>query len=106
VSHWSAAGAAIRAAFADAEAASYHRDGGPVIAGLAVIVMDERAGEFSGPGSSLRKITYEVDQAELGLEPSKRDTLRHRGRKLVIEDITRRDDVGAWWLVISDGGAA
>ena len=58
-------------------------------------------------GSTLRKLTYEIQQSDLPKRPSKtRDSFTHHGRRWEISDVTKRDDIGAWWLVVADAGAA
>ncbi len=101
-----AALAAIRAAFADTEPLHYTQDG-KLLDPIHAILSDEAAAGFEGPGSTLRKFTYEIQQSDLPKRPSKtRDSFTHRGRRWEISDVTKRDDIGAWCLVTADAGAA
>ena len=101
-----AALAAIHAAFADPEPLVYEQ-GGVLLEPIRAIWSDDGAAGFQGAGSTLRQITYEIQQADLPERPSKtRDRFTHRGRRWDISDVTRRDDVGAWCLIVVDAGAA
>ena len=101
-----AALAAIRAAFVDPEPIIYSQDG-IVLEPIGAIWTDDAAASFPGAGSTLRKLTYEIQQSDLPKRPSKtRDSFTHNGRRWEISDVTRRDDIGAWWLVVADAGAA
>ncbi len=99
-----AALAEIRAAFADLEPAIYVQSNRGPLPPLSVIRTDLAGPAFRGEGSTSRQIIYEVDQADLAEEPTKRDRLIHRGRVWAFEDITRRDDIAAWELIVSDEG--
>ena len=92
-------------AFADPERIIYKQDG-VVLPPIQAIWTDDAAAGFAGAGSTLRKLTYEIQQSDLPKRPSKtRDSFKHRGRRWEISDVTRRDDIGAWWLVVVDAGA-
>jgi hypothetical protein len=105
MSIWDAAGAAIVAAFADPEPIIYTQAGIVLPDPIRVVRSDDSAPTFAGPGSTLRKITYEVPQSALPAEPTKKDRFEHRGRRWAVQDKTRRDDIGAWLLVVTDDGA-
>lgn len=100
-----AAAPALFEAFADLEPIIYTQDG-VVRDPIRAIYMDDAAAGFPGAGSTMRKLTYEVQQSDFPQRPSKRDSFTHKGHRWEISDITRRDDVGAWWLVVVDAGAA
>ena len=102
---WADAGAAITAAFGDPEPIIYTGaglDGDP----LAAIRMDERAPDFSGPGQTLREVTYEVQDALFPSPPRNSDTFTHRGRTWHVQQREHRPEIAAWWLNVSDGGPA
>ncbi len=93
-------------AFADRELIIYTQ-AGVVLPPIRAIWSDDAAASFEGAGSTLRKLTYEIRQADLPKRPSKtRDSFTHRGRIWQIADVTTRDDIGAWLLVVADVGAA
>ena len=100
---WDVASAAIDRAFNDPEPIIY-TGAGLVGAPLAAIRSDTAAPAFNGAGKTLRTITYEVRQADLPEQPRKSNTFTHRGHLWRVEDITRRDDIGKWELVVTDGG--
>ena len=104
MSPWDTASGVIAAAFADPEPLAYTQSG--VTFPVKAIRSDVAADAFPGPGATLRKVVYEIRQADLPAPASKKDSFVHRGRIWRAEDITRRDDVGAWELVVVDQGAA
>lgn len=100
---WSAEAAAdIHAALAD-----------PVIyngAGLTneeidAIKSDVEAGEFQGAGNTLRQVSFEVRQSALLEDPAKGDTIAEDGNNWKVNEIIRRDDIGAWWLIVEEAQA-
>lgn len=91
-------------AFADLEPVIYIQAGVPLPPIRAIRSTDPAPG-FAGPGSSLRKVSYEIRYSDLTDEPTKRDKLAHRGRLWAIQEVTRCDDVGAWLVVVVDAGA-
>lgn len=101
-----AAAAVLFTAFADPERIIYTQDG-VVLEPIRAIWTDNAAAGFPGAGSTLRKLTYEIQQSDMPKRPSKtRDSFTHHGRRWEISDVTKRDDIGAWWLVVTDAGAA
>lgn len=93
-------------AFADLERIIYTQDG-VILPPIRAIWTDDAAAGFPGAGSTLRKLTYEIQQSDLPKRPLKtRDSFTHHGRRWEISDVTKRDDIGAWWLVVADAGAA
>lgn len=67
---------------------------------VAVIKRDVPASEFLGEGRTLRQISFEVRQEALPQAPAKGNTIVHDGTTWRVNDITRREDVGAWQLVV------
>lgn len=104
-SAWQAAGQTIFNAFADPEPIIY-TGAGLVEQPLRAVRSDWQAPAFAGAGETLRKITYEIQKQLLPGEPTKRNTFTHRGMRWSVEDITNRDDVDAWELVVSIAGPA
>lgn len=102
---WAAAGAAIDAVFADPEPLIY-TGAGLIAQPVRAIRSDEAAPAFAGPGATLRRITYEIAKGALPNPPSKKNTFVHRGTVWLVEEITSRDDIGKWELVVVDGGPA
>jgi hypothetical protein len=102
---WQAAGQAIIDCFADPEPIIY-TGAGLVAQPLTAVRSDWPAPAFAGPGETLRKITYEIQKQLLPEEPSKRNSFTHRGMRWAVDDITSRDDVDAWELVVSIAGPA
>lgn len=99
-----AAASVFFTAFADPERILYTQDG-VVLEPIRAIRTDSAAAGFEGPGSTLRELTYEIQQSDLPKRPTKRDSFIHNGQRWEISDVTRRDDIGAWWLVVVDAGA-
>jgi hypothetical protein len=89
--------AAIHAAFAEPVAYTGAGLGGATIA---AIKSDEAGDPFQGPGSTVRKISFEVLQAALPGTPAKGNIIVHAGTSWRVIDITRRDDVAAWALIV------
>jgi hypothetical protein len=89
--------AAIHAAFA--EPVTY-TGAGLAGATIAAIKSDEPGDPFQGPGSTVRKIGFEVRQAVLPAAPAKGNIIVHAGTSWRVIDITRRDDVAAWGLIV------
>ncbi len=105
MSIWDTAGAAIDRVFADPSPIIY--TGAGLTAGsVSAIRTDDAAPDFAGPGQSARTIGYEVAMASLPSKPSKSDYFTHRGRKWRVIDITTRDEIGKYALIVQDDGAA
>jgi len=102
---WSDAGAIIDAQFADDDPIIY-TGAGLTAEPVEAIWSDVPAVEFEGPGATLRKVTYEIAIGDLPQAPRKTNTFIHRDRSWSPEDITRRDDIGKWQLVVVDTGPA
>ena len=100
-----AALAAIWEGFADPEPIIYTQ-AGVELPSMPAIRSDIAAPTFDGPGATLRSIIYEVQHANFPARPTKSDSFTHRGHRWRVEDVSRRDDVGAWELTVVDGGPA
>lgn len=100
---WAAAGAAIDAVFADPEPIIY-TGAGVVSEPISAIRSDAAAPSFPGPGDTLRRVSYEVAKAALPGTPSKQNTFTHRDTLWLVQEITSRDEIGKWELVVVDGG--
>lgn len=95
---------------ADAELAAIHAEfavpvtyTGAGLAGESVdaVVSDVAADVFQGPGDTLRQISFEVLFGSLPGTPDKGDTITDADDTVwVVDDVTRRGDVGAWVLVV------
>lgn len=66
---------------------------------LTAIRSDEPAGDFMGAGSTMRTVSWEVRQSDVP-DPVKGDAIRADSVEWTVIDITRRDDVGAWVLIV------
>lgn len=102
---WDTAGAAIDRVFAD-PAPIIYTGAGLTASPVSAIRTDDPAPEFTGPGQSARTIGYEVAIAALPNKPSKSDYFAHRGRKWRVIDITTRDEISKYVLIVQDDGAA
>lgn len=88
--------AEIHAAFA--QPITYKPHGG-ALQQLAAVYSDGAAPNFDGMGASLRTIRWEVRQADVA-EPELGAEISANGKTWRVVDITRRDDVGAWELIV------
>lgn len=66
---------------------------------IAAVKSDMPAPGFPGEGATLRMISWEVRQSDV-TSPSKGDRIVHGATTWRVIDITRRDDVGAWELIV------
>lgn len=77
---------------------------GAGLAGEAIkaIWSDGSAPDFSGPGTTARMVSFEIEKAALPLPPRNGDTILRVATSELwrVNDVTRRDDVGAWLLVV------
>jgi hypothetical protein len=76
---------------------------GLVDAPVSAVRSDTAASEFQGAGSTLRQISFEILQADLPGVPAKGDTLVEDdgdGARWRVNEKRRRDDVGAWELIV------
>lgn len=90
--------AAIHAEFADPVV--YTGAGLPGPTPITAIFNDEPAETFMGAGATARKVSFEVQIADLPDEPGKADTILHDGTLWRVIDVTRRRDIAAWALVV------
>jgi hypothetical protein len=100
---WGAEAAAeIHAAYAEDEPVRY-TGAGLTNEPLAAVKYDVPAEAFQGPGNTLRQVTFEILQAALPQDPAKGNMIVENdgsGQGWRVNDITRRDDVFAWHLVV------
>jgi len=97
-------GAAALADIHAAFAAPVRYTGAGLSAGQVQAVRSDRpADSFQGPGGTLREVGFEIRAAQLPQEPDKGDELVENdgsGPAWRVVDITRRDDVDAWHLIV------
>lgn len=102
---WDAAGAAIDRVFADPAPVIY-TGAGLTAAPVSAIRTDTAAPDFAGPGQSARTIGYEIAITALPARPANTNSFTHRGRRWRVIDITTRDEIGKYELIVQDDGAA
>lgn len=78
----------------------FYTGAGLTRASILAIKSDVAADAFQGSGATARRISFEVAQAAIPGRPSKKDEIEHGGVLWLVNDITQRDDVGAWELVV------
>lgn len=88
--------AEIHAAFATA--ITYKPPGGELLQ-LSAVYSNEPAPTFDGMGATHRTISWEVRQDDIA-EPQIEAEIEGAGKSWRVIDITRRDDVGAWVLIV------
>ncbi|HEV7658829.1 MAG TPA: hypothetical protein VGO55_03185 [Allosphingosinicella sp.] len=69
---------------------------------IMAIPSDSAALPFQGPGSTAREVSFEIAQALLSEEPRNGNLLQHGANHWSVIDITQRDDVAAWLLVVEE----
>lgn len=91
---------AVHAAFASD--VLYERAGAPAFPRSAVR-SDTPAEGFQGAGATLRQLSYEVLQSDFVGEakPAKGDVIVDGADRWKVIDVTRRDDIGAWVLIVA-----
>ena len=69
---------------------------------IKAIWSEDAAPEFLGPGSTARIVSFEIADAALPTAPRKGNTIVRvaTGETWKVNDITRRDDVAAWSLIV------
>lgn len=90
----------IHAAFADQVR---YTGAGLTNASIAAVKYDEDGEPFQGGGNTLRKVTFEVLRSALPQAPVKGNTIVEddgAGQSWRVNDITRRNDIAAWQLVV------
>lgn len=99
-----AALAAIDAAFS--EVVTYAGGGLPSPTEVYVIWSDGQAPAFQGAGATARTISFEIPQSTLNRQPAKADRITRGGSIWKPIDVTRRDDIGKWEVVVELVGPA
>lgn len=69
---------------------------------IAAVKSDVPADDFSGSGRTLRQVSFEVRQSALPQAPAKGNTIVHDAKSWKVNDITRRDDIGGWLLIVEE----
>ncbi len=66
---------------------------------VGAIPSDTSAPSFQGPGATLRSLTFEIAYSSLPERPRKGNVIGgYAGNDWTVDDITERDDLGAWVL--------
>ena len=108
LAHEAAAQAAVRAAFG---VGVLYVGAGLAAGEIVAVKSDTAALPFQGGGDTLRQISFEVAQADLPSEPDKGELLLEGTAPWsadtvtsvwAVNDITRRDDIGAWVLIVEE----
>lgn len=86
----------IHAAFA--QPITYKPRGG-ALQQVTAVYSDSAAPNFDGMGATLRTIRWEVRQSDI-TDPELDAEISAEGKTWRVVDITRRDDVGAWELIV------
>lgn len=60
----------------------------------------EEAPAFEGAGSTLRTVTFEISYSSLPGKPRKKDLIVHGANSWKVDDVTERDDIAAWVVVV------
>jgi hypothetical protein len=97
--HEAAALAAIDAVYA---IPVLYTGAGLVAAPLSAIKSEESAEAFQGAGNTLREVSFEIAQADLPQRPRKTDVIEEveSGHAWRVNDITPRDEIGRWRLIV------
>lgn len=93
--------AAIHAAFASA--VTYTRPGIAPIVSCPAVRSDPPADDFTGAGRSVRKILFEIREADLtalGDQPRNADLITHAGTDYSVINVEYRGDVAAFSLTV------
>lgn len=69
------------------------------------IPSDSAAMPFQGAGATAREVSFEIAQAALPERPRKGNLIDHGANHWKVNDITQRDDVAAWVLVVEEAMA-
>lgn len=102
--HEAAALAANDAAFA--EPITYTGGGLLEPTSIAVIWSDVAADPFPGAGNTARRVSCEVPQAALSKRPGAADRITRDGLIWRPNDVTDRDDIAKWAVVLEKVGPA
>ncbi|TVV75550.1 head-tail joining protein [Sphingomonas solaris] len=74
--------------------------GGLVSAPITAIYSDTSGAPFNGPGNTVRQVSFEIEQSALPQRPRKNDVIERAGVRWKANDITDRDDIGRWVVVV------
>jgi hypothetical protein len=95
---------------ADADAIAIHNAFSKVVqytgagltaANISAVKSDQPADPFQGAGSSARMIKFEILKAVFSADPDKgNEIVEASGLNWSVIDITDRDDIGAWDLIV------
>ena len=96
--------ATIFGAFTDLEPIIYTQ-AGAVLEPISAIRSDVPAPTFQGPGSTLHRVTYEVQMLDLPERPANGETFSHRGRTWRVSQVEDLLEVRSWLLTVTDAGA-
>ena len=96
--------AALAAIRAENEAEITYNGAGLTDAPIMAIFTDAAGLAFQGPGATVRQTNFEIAQAALPQRPRKGNTILQGdgGRNWKVIDITKRDDVSAWVLIVEE----
>lgn len=99
--HEAAAQAAIHAVYAEP---ILYTGGAFVDEPLTAVPSDMGAPAFQGAGATLRELSFEIPRGSLPFDPDKTHLIFrvNTGETWRVNDITRRDDIGAWVLIVED----
>ena len=74
---------------------------------LDAVKANSPAAVFQGAGSTARQTSFEIPYADLPERPGKRDLIVENdgaGRRWSVIDVTDRDDVNAWVVLVEKAG--
>jgi hypothetical protein len=57
---------------------------------------------FQGAGETVREQSFEIAKALLPQEPATEETIQHGGKTWEVVNVTERDDVDAWVLIVTE----
>ena len=105
---WGVAAAADIAAAFEEDLPVRYTGAGLTDTPVAAVKSDVAASDFQGAGNTLRQVSFEIRQAALPSDPGKGDGIVEDdgdGLAWRVNDVTRRDDIGAWVLVVEEADA-
>lgn len=73
---------------------------------IAVIWSDTSGVRFQGAGNTVRQVSCEVRKSDLPHKPAKADRITRDGVVWRPNEVTPRDDIGKWDIVLERVGAA
>ncbi len=90
--------AAIRAAFAETVA---YTGAGLSAGNVAAVPISRAAGDFLGPGRSVREKAFEIGYADLPALPANGNRITDAsGNAWRVIEVVHRDDIEAWHLIV------